>query len=81
VTVDLKAGVLGIVMRIAGEVFTSDDNEPALASSYEDRNRERGEAKILYKFIMEGGLGDPKQHQNTLKQLLDQISGVNLRGV
>ena len=65
-------------MRVAGEVFIAEENEPAIASSYEDRNRERGDAKILYKFIRGGGLGDPKQHEDTLKRLLDQISGVNL---
>jgi hypothetical protein len=31
-------------MRVAGEVFTAEENEPAIASSYEDRNRERGDA-------------------------------------
>lgn len=65
-------------MRVAGEIFTAEENEPAIASSFEDRNRERGDAKILYKFIMEGGLGDPKQHGDTLKRLMDQISGINL---
>ena len=68
-------------MRLAGDVFVVEESDPAIASSYEDRNRERNEARILYKFIMEGGLGDPSKHQETLKQLQDQISGVNLRGV
>ena len=55
-----------------------------IASSYEDRQRERQEAQILYKFIRSGGLGDPNspQNQETLKQLYDQISGQGLiRGV
>lgn len=67
-----------LTMRVAGEIFTSEESEPAIASSFEDRNRERGDAKILYKFIMGGGLGDPKQHEDTLKRLMDQISGINL---
>lgn len=41
-------------------------------------NAPTGCVRILYKFIMGGGLGDPKQHEDTLKRLLDQISGVNL---
>ena len=68
-------------MRLAGEVFTAEENDPALASSYEDRTRQREEAKILYKMIMQGELGDPGQHKDTLKKLQDQISGVGLRGV
>jgi hypothetical protein len=68
-------------MRLAGEVFTAEENDPALASSYEDRTRQREEAKILYKMIMQGELGDPAQHREMLKKLQDQISGVGLRGV
>ena len=68
-------------MRLAGEVFTAEENDPALASSYEDRTRQREEAKILYKMIMQGELGDPAQHKETLLQLQNQISGVGLRGV
>jgi len=68
-------------MRLAGEVFTAEENDPALASSYEDRTRQREEAKILYKMIMQGELGDPAQHKETLMKLQDQISGVGLRGV
>lgn len=68
-------------MRLAGEVFTAEENDPALASSYEDRTRQREEAKILYKMIMRGELGDPTQHKETLLQLQNQISGIGLRGV
>jgi hypothetical protein len=68
-------------MRLAGEVFTAEENDPALASSYEDRVRQREEARILYKMIMQGELGDPAQHKETLMKLQDQISGVGLRGV
>jgi hypothetical protein len=68
-------------MRLAGEVFTAEENDPALASSYEDRTRQREEARILYKMIMQGELGDPAQHKETLMKLQDQISGAGLRGV
>ncbi len=68
-------------MRLAGEVFEASENDPAIASSYEDRTRHRQEAKILYDMIMKGELGDPKMHQDTLKRLQDQISGIELRGV
>jgi hypothetical protein len=81
IAVELGSRVSALVMRVAGEVFVGGESEPAMVASYEDRNRERNEARILYKFIMEGGLGDPTKHQDTLKQLQDQISGVNLRGV
>lgn len=68
-------------MRLAGEVFSADENDSAVASSYEDRLRYRQEAKILYDMIMKGDLGDPKLHQDTLKRLQDQISGIEFRGV
>ena len=68
-------------MRFAGETFTAEENDPAIAADYGDRVRQREEARILYKMIMEGALGDPAQHKETLIKLQDQISGVGLRGV
>lgn len=68
-------------MRFAGEMFGAEENAPAIASTYEDRVREREEARILHKMILNGGLGDPNQHKETLRKLEDQISGIGLRGV
>ena len=72
-------------MRFAGDTFTGDDDSMVASSySYEDRMRDRQDAKILYDFIRTGGLGDPNspQNQDTMKKLLDQISGQGLiRGV
>jgi hypothetical protein len=68
-------------MRFAGEAFTTEESNPAIASSYDDFVRQREEAKTLYKMIMQGELGNPAQHQETLRKLQDQISGVGLRGV
>lgn len=66
-------------MRFAGTFEQEPDDY--LVASYDDRNRHRNEASILYKFIMGGGLGDPRNHQDTLKRLQDQMSGVRLPGV
>ena len=68
-------------MRFAGEVFTAEENDPAIASNYEDRARHREEAKILYNMIMKGELGDPSKYADTLKELQDQISGLGFKGV
>lgn len=68
-------------MRFAGESFTAEENDPAIATDYGDRARQREEAKILYKMIIEGALGDPAQHKETLMKLQDQISGIGLQGV
>jgi len=68
-------------VRFAGEMFGAEENAPAIASTFEDMKREREEARILHKMILEGGLGDPNQHRETLRKLEDQISGVGLRGV
>lgn len=68
-------------MRLAGEVFQSGESYPMVASSYDDRLRHRREAEILYKAIIKGELGDPRDYEDTLKRLQDQISGVDLRGV
>lgn len=68
-------------MRLAGDAFSANEDEAAIASSYEDRIRHRNEAKILYDMIMKGELGDPNLHQDTLKQLQNQISGIELKGV
>ena len=67
-------------MRFAGKTFTVEDNNFAVAS-YDDYVRQREEAKIIYNMIMRGELGDPAQHQETLKQLQNQISGIGLKGV
>ena len=69
------------MMRLAGSVFTAQDANPLVASSYDEMARQREEAKILYKMIIQGELGDPSQHKDTLRKLQDQISGVGVRGV
>lgn len=74
-------------MRFAGDTDVTmlvPGDGSLMASSYEDRQRDRQDAKILYDFIKSGGLGDPnsQQNQDTMKKLLDQISGQGLiRGV
>jgi hypothetical protein len=69
------------MMRFAGELPQAIDRDPTIASDYADRLRHRQEAKILYDMIIKGELGDPKQYQDQLKRLMDQISGVDLKGV
>ena len=66
-------------MRFAGTFEQESDDY--LVASYDDRNRHRNEASTLYKFIMGGGLGDPRNYQDALKRLQDRISGVRLSGV
>lgn len=68
-------------MRFAGDVSAGDKSDTSIAADYGDRIRQREEAKILYKMIMDGALGDPLQHKETLMKLQDQISGVRLGGV
>lgn len=68
-------------MRFAGEIQPSKELNPLLAESYEDRLRHRQEAKILYEMIMRGELGDPSTYSDTLKQLQNQISGIEVKGV
>lgn len=74
-------GVLGEVMRFAGDVVAIEPISSLIASDYEDRKRHRDEARILYEMIMRGELGDPSSHRDTLQQLQNQISGIKLRGV
>lgn len=65
-------------MRFAGSVF-SDAGETTLASDYQDRQRNRNEARIIYDMILKGEIPNPGEE--TMKRLMDQISGVELRGV
>jgi len=58
-----------------------DGENQMVASAYEDRLRQREEAKIIYKMIMKGELGDPSKYTETLKELQNQISGIGLKGV
>ncbi len=74
-------GVLGEVMRFAGDVGEIQPVDSLVAMDYEDRKRHREEARILYDMILKGELGDPSMHQDTLKRLQNQISGIKLRGV
>lgn len=68
-------------MRFAGESMSVEGGNPMIASTYEDRLRHREEAKILYRMIMKGELGDPSKYTETLKELQNQISGIGLKGV
>jgi len=68
-------------MRFAGESMSVDGENQMVASAYEDRLRQREEAKIIYKMIMKGELGDPSKYTETLKELQNQISGIGLKGV
>jgi hypothetical protein len=65
-------------MRFAGSVPLSKD-ENLVASDYEDRQRHRQEARIIYDMIMKGEIPNPGE--DTMKRLMDQISGVKLPGV
>lgn len=65
-------------VRLAGEVFQNDDGD-LIASDYQDRQRHRQEARLIYDMIMKGEIPNPGE--DTMKRLMDQISGVDLRGV
>ena len=65
-------------VRLAGEVFQNDDGD-LIASDYQDRQRHRQEARLIYDMIMKGEIPNPGE--DTMKQLMDQISGIKLRGV
>lgn len=65
-------------MRLAGSIF-SDADETTLASDYQDRQRNRNEARIIYDMILKGEIPNPGEE--TMKRLQDQISGIELRGV
>lgn len=65
-------------MRLAGSIF-SDADETTLASDYQDRQRHRNEARIIYDMILKGEIPNPGEE--TMKRLQDQISGIELRGV
>lgn len=65
-------------MRLAGSIF-SDAGETMLASDYQDRQRYRNEARIIYDMILKGEIPNPGEE--TMKRLQDQISGIELRGV
>jgi hypothetical protein len=66
-------------MRIAGSIFNTDKNDSTIASDYDDRLRHREEARIIYEMIMKGDIPNPGEA--TMKKLMDQISGIELRGV
>ena len=65
-------------VRLAGEVFQNDDGD-LIASDYQDRQRHRQEARLIYDMIMKGEIPNPGE--DTMKKLMDQISGIDLRGV
>ena len=65
-------------VRLAGEVFQNDDGD-LIASDYQDRQRHREEARLIYDMIMKGEIPNPGE--DTMKRLMDQISGIDLRGV
>lgn len=65
-------------VRLAGEVFQNDDGD-LIASDYQDRQRHRQEARLIYDMIMKGEIPNPGE--DTMKKLMDQISGIELRGV
>lgn len=65
-------------MRLAGAIFSNGD-ETTLASDYQDRQRHRNEARLIYDMILKGEIPNPGEE--TMKQLQDQISGIELRGV
>lgn len=66
------------LVRLAGEVFKAGDGD-LIASDYQDRQRHRDEARIIYEMIRKGEIPNPGE--DTMKQLMDQISGIKLRGV
>lgn len=73
-------------MRFAGDTDVSmlvPGDGSLMASSYEDRQRDRQDAQILYRAIKAGELGDPNspQLQDAMKQLLDQVNGQGLRAI
>lgn len=47
---------------------------PVVAMTPEERSRHRNEAQIIYKMIERGEIPNPGEA--TMKQLLDQISGI-----
>ena len=51
----------------------------AVAMDYAERNRHRQEAKLIYDMIQKGEIPNPGEE--TMKRLMDQISGVRLEGV
>lgn len=51
----------------------------AVAMTPEDRARHREEARLIYDMIRKGEIPNPGE--GTMKRLMDQISGVVLRGV
>ena len=65
-------------MRIAGSIPLGKD-ESLVASDYQDRQRHRQEARIIYDMILKGEIPNPGE--DTMKRLMDQISGVKLPGV
>ena len=65
-------------MRFAGSIPLGKD-ESFVASEYQDRQRHRPEARIIYDMILKGEIPNPGE--DTMKRLMDQISGVKLPGV
>jgi len=59
--------------------YIKDISSDAVAMDYADRQRERTEAKIIFDMIKKGEIPDPGEE--TMKRLMDQISGIRLEGV
>lgn len=51
----------------------------AVAMTPEERSRHREEARLIYDMIRKGEIPNPGE--DTVKQLIDQISGVVVKGV
>ena len=65
-------------MPFAGSIPLGKDDS-LVASDYQDRQRHRQEARLIYDMILKGEIPNPGE--DTMKRLMDQISGVKLPGV
>jgi hypothetical protein len=54
--------------------YLSNMTSPPVAMTPEERSRHRNEAQVIYKMIERGEIPNPGEE--TMKRLLDQISGV-----
>ena len=59
--------------------YIGDVDPSAVAMDYAERNRHREEAKLIYDMIRKGEIPNPGEE--TMKHLMDQISGIRLEGV